>query len=98
MMALDTVSATPPVDLATLAYDKTSGFNWNGARKPTSATWYTGLPLPLSQGPAAGHTYNAYAGGVPKDGYWQAKNTPIITGCIKIEYVTPAPARCRAPT
>ena len=86
MMVLDTVSATPPVDLATLAYDKTSGFNWNGAQ-PTSATWYTGLPLPLSQGPAVGLAYNAYVGGVPKDGYWQSKNTPIITGCIKIEYV-----------
>ncbi len=88
MMSLDTVStATPPVDLATLAYDVASGFNWL-AGKPAAATWYTGLPLPLSQGPAA--IYNTYSSGTPKDGYWQAKNTPIIQGCIKIEYVSPA--------
>ena len=88
MMALDSVSnGTPPVDLATLAYDSVSGFNYT-AGKSTTAPWYNGgFPLPLSQGPAVGGDYNAYAGGVPKDGYWQAKNTPIITGCIKIEYV-----------
>ncbi len=87
MMALDSVSnGTPPVDLATLAFDSVSGFNY-AAGKSATAPWYNGLPLPLSQGPAAGANYNAYAGGVPKDGYWQAKNTPIITGCIKIEYV-----------
>ncbi len=88
MMALNTVSTgTPPIDLATLAFDKASGFNYTAATgRPTKAPWYTaGLPLPLSQGPAA--TYNAYVGGTPKDGYWQKKNTPIITGCIKIEYV-----------
>ena len=92
MMALDTVSATVPVDLATLAY--------TGA-PPAAIAWYTGqpntYPLPLSQGPIAGNPYNAYNTGAPapvgpKDGYWQAKNTPIITGCIKIEYVSPAPA------
>jgi PilX N-terminal len=88
MLALDTVSATVPVDLATLAYDKASGFNFNAATgKPVTAPWYTGLPLPLSNGPAAGANYNNYNLGVPKDGYWQAKNTPIIMGCIKIEYV-----------
>ncbi len=90
MMLLDTVSTgTPPVDLATLAYDKASGFNYTIATgRPTNAPWYTGgFPLPLSQGPAAGVNYNAYSAGTPNDGYWQAKNTPIITGCIKIEYV-----------
>ncbi len=87
MMFLDSVSTgTPPVDLATLAFDSASGFNYT-AGKSATAPWYNGLPLPLSKGPAAGSAYNAYAGGVLKDGYWQAKNTPIIQGCIKIEYV-----------
>jgi hypothetical protein len=92
MTVLDTISPGAPIDLATLAYDKASGFNFNaGTGKPTTAAWYTGLPLPLSNGPVPG-PYNAYVGGVPKDGYWQAKNTPIITGCIKIEYVAAAAA------
>ncbi len=88
MMFLDTVSATVPVDLATLAY--------TGA-PPVGIAWYTGqpntYPLPLSNSPALVQAtpYPAYnvpgfAAG-PKDGYWQVKNTPIITGCIKIEYV-----------
>jgi PilX N-terminal len=94
MTTLDTVSGGNPVDLATLAYDKTSGFNYSAVTgRSATASWYTGLPLPLSKGPAAGAAYNAYtfAGGT-KDGYWQTKNTPIITGCIKIEYVTAAGA------
>jgi PilX N-terminal len=93
MTKLDTVSATVPVDLATLAYDKTSGFNYSAATgKPTNAAWYTGgLPLPLSQSPTAlGGSYVAYSSGTPRDGYWQAKNTPIITGCIKIELLSAA--------
>ena len=92
MMSLDTVSATQPIDLATLAYDKASGFNYTVATgRPATAAWYTGgLPLPLSQGPAAGNNYNAYIGGTPKDGYWQAKNQAIITGCIKIELLNAA--------
>jgi len=78
MMALDTVTATPPVDLATLAYN---------VAPPASAAWYTaGLPLPLSNGPAAGGNYNVYVTPTLKDGYWQAQNSPIVTGCIKIEY------------
>ena len=78
-------TATDPIDLATLAYDTGSGFNYT-AGKPTNATWYTGagvFPLPLSQSVGA---YTAYATPTLKDGYWQALNTPIITGCIKIEY------------
>lgn len=93
MTALDTVSATTPTDLATLAFDKASGFNYSAVTgKPINAPWYTGVyPLPLSQSAAAvGGNYTAYAGGVPKDGYWQGKNTAIITGCLKIEYVSAA--------
>jgi type IV pilus assembly PilX-like protein len=92
VMSLDTVSATQPIDLATLAYDKASGFNYTAATgRPATAAWYTGgLPLPLSQGPVAGNNYNFYTGGTPKDGYWQAKNQAIITGCIKIELLSAA--------
>jgi hypothetical protein len=78
MMALDTISGTVPVDLATLAF--------NGA-PPASAAWYAGgFPLPLSNGPAAGTNYNVYAPPALQDGYWQAKNSPVVTGCLKIEY------------
>jgi hypothetical protein len=91
MMVLDTVSATQPVDLATLAYTGVP---------PAAIAWYTGqpntYPLPVSDGQAVGVNYNAYNVGAfpvgPKDGYWQAQSTPIITGCIKIEYVAPLAA------
>ncbi len=93
MMALDTVTAAVPVDLAALAFDQASGFNLT-AGKPTNANWYTGagtFPLPLSNN--VGGVYNAYNTGAPApvgplDGYWQTKNSPTITGCIKIEYET----------
>lgn len=89
MTLLDTISPGNPVDLATLAFDPASGYNYTAATgRSATAPWYTGLPLPLSNGPVAGNPYNAYpAGGPLKDGYWQAKNSAIITGCIKIEYV-----------
>jgi type IV pilus assembly PilX-like protein len=78
MTLLDTVTPTIPVDLATLAF--------NGAPGP-SAAWYTGVyPLPLSDGPLAGNNYNTYTSAGALDGYWQAQNSPVITGCIKIEY------------
>jgi len=75
MMALDTVTATPPIDLATLAYSTAPVVG-------AAPAWYPGpgvFPLPLSQATSA----IAYT---PSDGYWIAKNNAIITGCIKIEY------------
>jgi hypothetical protein len=94
MRGLDTVTAAVPVDLAALAFDQPTGFGLT-AGKPTNANWYSvagsTYPLPLSNN--AGGAYNTYnVGGVvgPKDGYWQTKNAPIITGCIKIEYETAA--------
>jgi hypothetical protein len=86
MMGLDGVDTTvDPVDLATLT---------NVAPNPATPTWWVAnggavpyLPLPASNGPAAGNytVYNSTTGGVGT-GYWQTQNSPIITGCIKIEY------------
>ena len=82
MMSLDTITtATDPIDLSTLAYV--------GAPAPAEA-WYAGAgvyPLPLSDSSGA---YTTYAAPTLKDGYWQTKNTPIIAGCLKIEYETAA--------
>jgi hypothetical protein len=79
MMGLDTVTATTPVDLTTLA------FNPQGS-VPAAAPWYTlGIPLPLSDATSASN-YTTYTRTTPRDGYWVAPNKPIITGCIKIEY------------
>jgi hypothetical protein len=80
MMSLDSVTTgTDPVDLSTLAYV--------GA-PPAAEAWYAGAgvyPLPLS---GSGGVYAAYVTPTLKDGYWQTINTPIITGCLKIEYET----------
>jgi PilX N-terminal len=84
MMALDTVTGTVPVDLATLAFGGTSGV--------AAPAWYTlGIPLPLSQAGNATN-YTTYVPATPKDGYWVAKNKPLITGCIKVEYQNAASA------
>ena len=99
MMSLDTVTTTPPVDLATLAFPS------DGSSTGVAPAWYTGasnspagalFPLPVS-GAAGGTTYSA------TDGYWlmssgttnSAKNgkaSPTILGCIKIEYQNLTPA------
>jgi Tfp pilus assembly protein PilX len=93
MMSLDTVTATPPTDLATLAFPS------DGSTTGAAPAWYTGasnspagalFPLPVS-GAAGGTTYSA------TDGYWlkssgttnsanNGKASPTILGCIKIEY------------
>ncbi|HEY3936246.1 MAG TPA: pilus assembly PilX N-terminal domain-containing protein [Bryobacteraceae bacterium] len=78
MMVLDTVTnGTDPVDLATLAVSP--------AALPS---WYTSnggvYPLPVS---GAGATYiPSYT--TPEPGYWIKNGSPIVTGCIKIEYQT----------
>src|SRR5580704_1248449 len=75
MMALDTVTATPPVDLSILAFSTVPAVG-------AAPAWYPGpnvYPLPLSKATSGlGYTAN--------DGYWIAPNKAIITGCIKIEY------------
>ncbi|MFZ0981130.1 MAG: pilus assembly PilX N-terminal domain-containing protein [Candidatus Acidiferrales bacterium] len=73
MLLLDTVSPTVPIDLATL----TAKPAW----WPATTTFY---PMPTSDAAAANYTTYTSAGA--KDGYWQTKTKPIITGCIKIEY------------
>jgi hypothetical protein len=81
MMALDTVTPTPPVDLATLAYNTAPVVG-------APPAWYTGAggyPLPLSHAVSAAG-YTTYTSVSAKDGYWIAPNKAIITGCIKIEY------------
>ena len=75
MMALDTVTATPPVDLSILAF--------NGA--PPAGYAGVTFPLPLSQAVSAAG-YTQYTSAAAKDGYWIAPNKATITGCIKIEY------------
>jgi hypothetical protein len=85
MMSLDTVTTgTDPIDLSVLAY--TVG-------PPAAAPWYNGAgvyPLPLSDNSTG--TYTAYTTPTLRDGYWQTKGTPIITGCIKVEYENAAGA------
>jgi hypothetical protein len=81
MRLLDTVSAAPPTDLATLAF---------GLLPPqhylTAPLWYTAsIPLPTSNA-AAGGAYSS------ADGYWVARGNPTIAGCIKIEYESAAGA------
>jgi Tfp pilus assembly protein PilX len=91
MMALDGIDISKsPVDLGTLT-NVPSIAPW--ATQPTVPTWWTAnggatpyLPLPVSGASGASYTvYNVATVG-SGTGYWQAANTPIITGCIKIEY------------
>jgi hypothetical protein len=79
MMSLDTVTATPPIDLATLGFGA-------GQTYTTAPGWYTAatkIPLPTSD---ATTPYSA------ANGYWIKAGRPIITGCIKIEYENAAGA------
>ena len=92
MMALDGIdTSSAPVDLGTLTnVASTAPWTTNGASGPT---WWTAnggtlpyLPLPVSGATGASYTvYNVSTAGTGR-GYWQTANTPIITGCIKIEY------------
>ena len=78
MMSLDFVSATDPIDLATLiALPTIPSAWWNTAIQPF-------YPLPTSNAQSA--TYKTYTSAAPKDGYWIQNGKPIITGCLKVEY------------
>jgi PilX N-terminal len=73
MMALGTegvTTGTDPIDLATLAFP--------GPATPPGVGWYTGFPLPVST--SGGTTYSS------ANGYWVTNGSPIITGCLKIEF------------
>jgi len=86
-----TISVGTPFDLATLAWDTSDGgANANdGAHPPpykAAPGWINNanvgayiFPLPTSGAEAAGYTAT--------DGYWIQKYYPIITGCIKIDYL-----------
>jgi Tfp pilus assembly protein PilX len=92
MMVLDGIdSSSNPVDLGTLTnVASTAPWTGNGAAGPS---WWAAnggaspyLPLPASGAAGAAYTvYNVTTVGTGR-GYWQTANTPIITGCIKIEY------------
>jgi hypothetical protein len=75
------ISAGTPVDLATLAWDTAGAAPYNAA--PTWISSYVGsnvFPLPIS-GATSTTTYSS------TNGYWIQTNYPIITGCIKIDYL-----------
>jgi hypothetical protein len=90
MTVLDTVTATPPVDLATLAWSANSpaGLGLAGAGITARPGWYTGIyPLPVS-GAIVGGTYSpsSNSSALLAPGYWMKAGYPTISGCIKIEY------------
>ena len=77
-----------PVDLATLAWDKTAPSTNGNSILPyysappglTPANIGTSVfPLPVSDA-QGGSTYQ------PTDGYWVQQHYPIIKGCLKIDY------------
>ena len=76
MMALGSdgvTTGTDPIDLATLGFV-------GPATPPSISSWYNGVnayPLPVSVGGASYSSTN---------GYWVTNGSPIITGCLKIEY------------
>ncbi|MGB8541807.1 MAG: pilus assembly PilX N-terminal domain-containing protein [Candidatus Acidiferrales bacterium] len=71
MLSEQTVTATVPVDLATLATNPASIYN--GSNNVPNLV----IPLPES---GAGGSYSA------TNGYWIQSAKPLITGCLKIEY------------
>ena len=78
MVGLDTVTATAPLDLKTLAFttNATAPAWLSGANNLPAGNKY---PLPVQNGAAA---YNALTG------YWLTAGTATIQGCIKIETQT----------
>jgi hypothetical protein len=86
MMSLDTVTSTPPVDLATLAFPNSIGATGAPTTLPggnplTGTANRNGavIPLPVSNG-----SYTS-TGAAQHGGYWVQSGYPIITGCLKIE-------------
>ena len=89
MTSLDTVTSTPPTDLAKLAFSSSPASPLGNLTAPPSLPSgpLTGtlngnsqvLPLPVS-GAAATNVYS------PTTGYWAQQGYPTESGCIKIEY------------
>jgi len=73
MLSEQTVTATVPVDLATLATSPSSIYSGNFNIPAIS------IPLPTS-GALGTNVYSA------NNGYWIQSGKPTITGCLKIEY------------
>jgi hypothetical protein len=83
--SLDCVSPGAPFNLADLALPAAAWATPNAKSLLTAMTAVGTPALPLAASGAAGGT-NALTGSyTPADGYWQATNTPIITGYIKID-------------
>jgi PilX N-terminal len=92
MMSLNGIDTSqPPIDLGTLT-NVASTAPWTGNSSSGPSWWatYGGVtpykPMPVSGATSGTYTvYNVSSSGTG-NGYWQTANTPIITGCIKIEY------------
>ncbi|HTZ74763.1 MAG TPA: PilX N-terminal domain-containing pilus assembly protein [Candidatus Aquilonibacter sp.] len=77
MMSLDGIdTSTDPYDLSRLA-NATAPSWWSS----TTATYY-----PLATSGAASSSYTSYTSPTVGTGYWVSNGSPIITGCLKIEY------------
>jgi hypothetical protein len=92
MTLLDGIdSSQPPIDLGTLT-NVASTAPWTGNVAAGPGWWAANgggspyLPLPVSDAAAASYTVYNVTSVSSGRGYWQTANTPIITGCIKIEY------------
>jgi type IV pilus assembly PilX-like protein len=74
MMSLDGIdTTTDPYDLSRLASATDPLSGW-----PGTLTYY---PLPTAKTSGATPTYTSGS-----NGYWETNGSPIITGCLKIEY------------
>ena len=92
--SLPCVSPGPPFNLADLALPVAGWATANAAALKAKMIAAGTIPLPLAASGAAGGI-NALAGNyTPADGYWQATNTPIITGFIKIDAQTAYGSPC----
>jgi len=94
---LDCVSAGAPFNLADIALPTGAWVTANAAALKAAMT-AAGTPvLPLAASAANGAvalTGSYVPGTAGGDGYWQAKNTPIITGYIKIDAQTAYGSPC----
>jgi hypothetical protein len=88
---MDCVSPGAPFNLADLALPVGAWVTPNAVALKAAMTAAGTTPLPLAASGAAGTVAltGSYTPGVNGgDGYWQARNTPIITGYIKIDEQT----------
>src|SRR5256885_8273795 len=94
--SLPCVSAGAPLNLADLALPVGGWITANATALKTAMTAAGTIPLPLAASGAAGTvvTGNYTPGTAGGDGYWQIRNTPTITGFIKIDAQTAYGSPC----